>query len=224
MKQTPVHDHVNPDLLRFIPRDLARVVEVGSSSGALARAYKQLNPACHYVGVEIEPEYAELSRRFCDEVVVGNIERLDDIEFMGLLPADAFVFGDVLEHLYDPWALLRRIRRHRAGKPVQVIACIPNAQHWSLQVNLSVGQFVYQDSGLLDRTHVRWFTRRTMIDLFTSSGFEVLEGCPRVFDEPDRARFLPHIEAMAQAVGGDAKQAVEDAIPLQYVIRAIARA
>jgi hypothetical protein len=92
-----------------------------------------------------------------------------------------------------------------------------------VQASLSAGLFVYQDSGLFDRTHVRWFTRKTIIDLFQSSGYEVADGCTRVFDEPQRATFLPHIEALARATGAHPREAVDDAIPLQYVVRAVAR-
>ena len=222
MDQTPVHDQFNPDLLRFIPAGLNRVVEIGSSSGALARQYKLVQPHCHYVGVEIDARYAELSRRFCDRVLVGNIEHMDDSTFGSLFPADAFVFGDVLEHLYDPWAVLKRIRA-ASEKPIVVVACIPNAQHWSIQANLSVGAFVYQDMGLFDRTHIRWFTRKTIIDLFRATGYEIQDGVTRIFEEPARERFLPQIEAMARTVGGDPQEAVNDAIPLQYVIRAISK-
>ena len=72
----------------------------------------------------------------------------------------------------------------------------------------------------MDRTHIRWFTRTTMIELFESSGYEIVEGFPRIFDEPAREQILPAIKAMAQAIGVDPEQAASDATPLQWVIRA----
>lgn len=220
MKQTPVHDNYNVDLLRFIPANLGRIVEVGCSSGALAKAYLRDNPACEYIGIEIDPAYADMARTRCSRVIAGNIEHFSDEDHAALGAVDCWVFGDTLEHLYDPWKLLRTIRRF-ASEHTQIVACIPNAQHWSLQARLSVGDFTYQDSGLLDRTHIRWFTRQTMIALFSSAGFRITEGLPRIFDEPQREVALPHIGALAKAFGMDPNLAIQDALPLQYVVRSI---
>lgn len=220
MQQTPLHDNFNPDILRIMSKGMKRVVEVGSSSGALAQAYRTENPACEYIGIEIDPEYAKISAKVCTEVICGNIESLGDDVFMKLFPSDCWVFGDALEHLYDPWALLRRIRKN-IPKTSQIIACIPNAQHWSLQAMLNRGQFRYQDMGLLDRTHIRWFTRTSIIEMFESTGYRITEGFPRIFDEPEREKVLPSIKAMALAIGADPQQAVDDSLPLQWLVRAI---
>jgi tRNA A58 N-methylase Trm61 len=110
LKQTPAHEVANPDLLALMPRESRRVVEVGSSSGALARAFKALAPGCHYTGIEIDGDYAEASARYCDSVLHGSVEEMDDAAFNGLFPSDCWVFGDTLEHLRDPWQVLRRIR------------------------------------------------------------------------------------------------------------------
>jgi hypothetical protein len=220
MQQTPAHDGHNPDLLALIPKQSMRIVEVGSSSGELARAFKAVNAGCHYTGVEIDPEYVKLSARYCDFVLDADIEDVDDAAFNKLFPSDCWVFGDALEHLKDPWLLLRRIRT-QISTDSSVVACIPNAQHWSLQARLNCGMFNYEDSGLLDRTHLRWFTRVTIIELFRSSGFIVVQGGPRIFDEPGRDKVLGAIRTMAQAIGADPELAVNDAIPLQWVVRAI---
>lgn len=220
MKQTPIHDNFNPDLLRFLPPGMKRVVEVGSSSGALARAYRDTSPFCEYIGIEIEPAYAEASRQYCSAVICGNIEHLEDDVFNGLFPADCWIFGDALEHLYDPWAVLRRIRT-QIGATSRVVACVPNAQHWSMQASLNCGLLRYQSSGLMDKTHIRWFTRTTLVELFASTGFRIVDGCPRIFDEPQKDRVLPAIRAMASAIGADPQQAVDDALPLQWVVCAV---
>ncbi|MCP3728300.1 class I SAM-dependent methyltransferase [Paraburkholderia sp. CNPSo 3272] len=206
-------------MLKLMPASARRVVEVGCSSGALAREYRKLNPAVHYTGIEIVPAYAEMAREHCDRVIDVDIEQVPVEKLRTDFDADCWVFGDVLEHLYDPWALLKKIRgsMDRGGC---VVACIPNAQHWSVQARLSIGDFRYQDSGLFDRTHIRWFSRVTMLEMFRNAGFIVDAGKARVFNEPQREAFLPVIRAMATAAGADANVAVEDSKALQYVFRA----
>src|SRR5260221_3061324 len=100
------------------------------------------------------------------------------------------------------------------------VACIPNAQHWSFQARPSSGMFTYEDDGLFDRTHIRWFTKTTIGDLFKSSGFRIIEGMERVFDEPFREEALVGIKALAEAPGTYVQQAVDNARPLQWVVRA----
>jgi SAM-dependent methyltransferase len=220
MQQTPAHDFFNADLLAYMPADCLRIIEVGCSTGALARAYLKLNPTCHYTGMDIDPDYVEAARGVCAEAVAGDVEMMPDETFDRLFSCDCAVFGDTLEHLRDPWEILRRIRpRLREGG--RVVACIPNAQHWSVQLRLACGLFRYEDSGLLDRTHLRWFTRITALEMFQSCGYRVIDGKPRIFAETERERFLPAIQAMATAAGFDPNQAVADALPLQYVLVAV---
>ena len=223
MQQTPMHDLPNLDLLELVPAGVERVVEAGCSSGALGQAFLARHPGVEYIGIEMVPEYAEVARMRLSEVVVANVEQMDDRSFDVLNPTDCWIFGDVLEHLYDPWKTLARVRRS-LGDGGCVVACIPNAQHWSLQALLNVGDFTYQDAGLLDRTHIRWFTRKTIIELFKSTGFEIEEMGGRVFDEPARAQALPAIRSLAQACSHDPDEAERDAMPIQYLVRARARA
>ena len=101
-----------------------------------------------------------------------------------------------------------------------VIACIPNAQHWSMQARLNLGQFRYEERGLFDRTHIRWFTRTTIDEMFASCGFQIIDGRCRILDEPYREAALVGIRAFAEMIGADADRAATDATPLQYVVRA----
>ncbi len=220
MQNTPMHDGVNFDLLALVPQDVERVVEVGCSSGAMGAEFLRTHPDCEYIGIEVVAEYAEKARERVSEVVVADIERMDDRAFEILNPTDCWIFGDVLEHLYDPWKALRRLRTSLSEAGC-VVACIPNAQHWSVQARLSKGAFRYEDSGLLDRTHIRWFTRRTIIELFSGSGYQIEEMGGRVFPEGEpRDRAMPAIRALAQAGGEDPDVAEQDALPLQYLVRA----
>lgn len=220
MDQTPAHDEHNPDLLRLMPPTARVIAEVGCSSGALAREYKKINPACRYIGVEIMPQYVPLAERYCDIVHRVDIENLDEERLRDVLPADCWVFGDTLEHLRDPWAVLGRIRRVLATDG-SVVACIPNAQHWSVQARLNCGALRYEDSGLLDRTHLRWFTRTTIVEMFQNAGFRIDAGFPRSVPDPGREQLLQVIRMMAQTIGANPDIAYQDALPIQYVVRAL---
>jgi SAM-dependent methyltransferase len=219
MSQTPVHEFHNQDLLEVIPWGSSKLIEVGCSSGALAREFKKISPGCHYFGIEIDPDYAKLADRYCNETLVMDIEDADDAFWKKHADRDCWIFGDCLEHLRDPWNILRKV--HQAmPSGASIAACIPNAQHWSLQARLSIGDLRYEESGLLDKTHLRFFTRQTILEMFDSTGFMVTECVPRIFPEPRRDQFLPVIEQLARLAGADPKIAVEDAMPIQYVVRA----
>lgn len=220
MNQTPAHEIHNPDLLGVMPTAATRVIEVGCSSGALAREYRKLNASVRYTGIEIDADYARLAARHCDEVLHLDIESADDAFFHAAADCDCWVFGDTLEHLRDPWRVLQRIRGTIPPHGC-IVACVPNVQHWSVQARLSSGAFRYEPAGLLDRTHLRWFTRQTLVELFRGRGFRIELGLPRIFNEPERDKFLPLIAALAKAAGATPEVAVGDAMAFQYVIRAV---
>lgn len=220
MEQTPIHDQHNPDLLNIIPRSARHIIEIGCSSGALAREFKKISPSANWFGVEIDPGYAALAQRFCDQTLVADIEACDDHFYRAHAHRDCWVFGDTLEHFKDPWAVLRKIRQVIPATGC-IAACIPNAQHWSVIVRLATGDFRYEPSGLLDQTHLRWFTRKTLIELFQSQGFQVVAGVPRRFHEPNRDTFWPWLTQLAQLTGAKDEQMLQDMLPLQYVVRAV---
>jgi SAM-dependent methyltransferase len=222
MDQTPVHEIHNSDLLDIIPWSASKLVEVGCSSGALAREFKKISPTCHYLGIEIDPAYAKLAERHCDQTQVLDIETAGETFWKENASRDCWIFGDTLEHLRDPWSVLRQIRSVMPPKAC-IAACIPNVQHWSMQAKLSIGDFRYEDSGLLDRTHLRFFSRQTILELFNDTGFTVTACTSRVFDDPRSEQFLPVIEQLARLTGADPQMSVNDAIPFQYVVRAIPR-
>jgi SAM-dependent methyltransferase len=210
----------NRDLLPLIPPNASGVVEVGCNNGALARAYKAINPACKYTGIEVVEANAEGARRYCDEVLLQDIEAVDESFYTKYSDYNVWIFGDVLEHLRYPWEVLARIRRSMPADGC-VIVCLPNAQHWSVQAKLAVGDFRYTEGGLLDRTHMRWFTRATMLEMFAGAGFKLEVGFPRIFGELKNEHVIAAIRSMAIGVGADPDLAVQDSLPLQYVVKAV---
>lgn len=210
----------NRDLLPLIPPNARGVVEVGVNNGALARAYKAINPHGKYTGIEVVEANAEGARRYCDEVLLQDIEAVDESFYAKYADYNVWIFGDVLEHLRYPWEVLARIRRSMPADGC-VIVCLPNAQHWSVQAKLAVGDFRYTEGGLLDRTHMRWFTRATMLEMFAGAGFKLEVGFPRILGELKNDHIISAIRSMAIGVGADPDLAVQDSLPLQYVVKAV---
>lgn len=220
-KQNDTPQNYNRDLLRLIPTNARGVVEIGCNNGALANAYKMINPACAYTGIEIDKANAELARAYCDTVLHLDIESVTDEFFTSYAGnTNVWIFGDVLEHLRNPWKILAKIRRALPADGC-VVVCLPNTQHWSIQAKLCVGDLRYEDSGLLDRTHMRFFTRATMIEMFLGAGFKIEQGFPRIFGTLENEKIIAAIKLMAVAVGADPELALQDALPTQYVIKAI---
>ncbi len=168
------HYHHVPrlEVAPFVPRDARSVLDVGCSSGAFSGTLRDvLGPRVRLVGIEAVPEAAERARTMgsFDEVLTGY--------FPDVLPSggevfDLICFNDVLEHVVDPWQMLRDTRTHLAAGG-HVLATIPNIQYAEVLWDLLRGRFTYQDQGVLDRTHLRFFTKSSMVDLFADAGYRV---------------------------------------------------
>jgi len=208
----------NADLLTLIPSGVQRLLEVGCNSGGLAAAFKRRQPGCHVVGIELREEAARVAARQCDQVFTLDVETLSDAAFAQFADRQCWVFGDVLEHLVDPWRVLRRICKVLPSDGY-VVVCLPNMQHWSVQAKLATGLLFYEPGGLLDNTHLRWFTRQTALKMFDDCGYRLDVGYPRILNEPQRDAVLPHIRGMAISQGLDPNMVEADALPIQYVMR-----
>lgn len=211
---TPVH---NVHVLELVPLGARKIFEVGTGSGALAREIRGKCPNVEYVGVEIYEDYADIGRKYCDRVYVENFESPSDQLIDELKTADVVIFADVLEHFMDPWFALERVRRIIDSKAI-IIASIPNIQHWSIQYRIMIGDFRYADTGLLDRTHLRFFTRITMVEMFESSGYRVDLVVPRIFDFPGQEAMLEKISDFAKMCGINSDQGIRDAAAFQFVL------
>lgn len=219
MASTPTNTNINFDLLAWVPDDAKKIIDVGCTLGQMAFACKEINPKVHYTGIEINPEYANVAATYCDEVFVEDIEKLTDYQLDYFAGSDCWIFGNSLEHLRDPWAILAKVRKLISPDGC-VLVCIPNAQHWSVQFKLLSGEFRYEDSGLMDKTHIRWFTKTTLFEMFAATGWMVEQGMARVLNEiPEQAAVLRGIRAFARAFGVDPDTAANEALAFQYVFK-----
>ncbi len=156
-------------LLEDVPRD-ARVLDVGVATGYLDREMKARG--LHVTGIERDVGSAEQARPFCDELLIGDVEALDLSAWAG--NHDVIVLADVLEHLKDPAAALAKVLA-TARPGARVIACVPNVANVYVRLNLLAGRFQYAPRGILDATHLRFFTRRTFIGLIEAAGLRITE-------------------------------------------------
>jgi 2-polyprenyl-3-methyl-5-hydroxy-6-metoxy-1,4-benzoquinol methylase len=148
------------------------VLEVGCSSGYLTKVMTERG--CNVVGIELDPEAAEVAEQWAERVVVGNIDEGDVWNYVKDEAFDVVVLGDVLEHLRDPLASLRQAVRKL--KPTGfVVTSLPNIAHGDVRIALLQGKFRYSETGLLDRTHVQFFTLETAHELLSKAGLVVVD-------------------------------------------------
>lgn len=166
--ETPGSTH---NLVTDLVPEGGRVLEFGCATGYMSRVLRERR-GCTVVGVELVPEAAEQAERWCERVIVGDAEILDYETLLGEDRFDAITFADVLEHLRDPGELLRRVRPF-LDEDGAVIASIPNIAHGNVRLALLAGEFRYRQTGLLDDTHLRFFTRDGVRELFEQAGLYV---------------------------------------------------
>lgn len=194
-----------------------RVLDVGCWNGDMAAVLGHYNP--RVVGIELDPIAAQRAAKVLDRVVVADISGLDFDAALDGERFDAIVFGDVLEHVHDPAAVLEAAVKVLDTDGV-VIASIPNVAHGSVRLRLLMGEFDYTETGLLDRTHVRFFTRQSVLDLFRGVGLAVVD-LRRTTLDPLLAPERPLDEADVPADVLASLRADEEALTYQFVVRAV---
>ncbi|MBN1897725.1 MAG: class I SAM-dependent methyltransferase [Spirochaetes bacterium] len=159
------------DVLEMIPADSNNILDIGCGEGRLGRDLEQRG-AKNLVGVERCPKAAKKAKKVFNRVLVGDIETMRFPFKRNYF--DCIICADVLEHLIDPVSLLVKLKDH-LKKEGCLIASIPNVQHYTVSFRLLWGQWDYRSSGILDETHLRFFTLKTIKDLFFRSGFLIVK-------------------------------------------------
>lgn len=165
-------DNRRREILPLLPRDVGSVLDVGCGRGGFGVSLREaLGPSARLVGVEAVAAAADVARRggAFDDVVTGYfpqalVQRSERFDLVS--------FNDVLEHMVDPWAALSAT--HSVLTPQgRVLAAIPNVRYAPVLADLLRGRWTYTESGVLDRTHLRFFTKASMLALFHDTGFRV---------------------------------------------------
>lgn len=175
-------------LLRAVGRS-KRVLEVGCASGVQTRILAE-NLECKVTGIEIDPAAAAEAAKFCERVIVGDLESNEVFASLGSERFDVITIADVLEHLRDPSAALKKLKPHLDATGY-VLASIPNVVHAGLVLQMAHGRFDYRPYGLLDDTHLRFFTLKSVLRLFEESGLTITD-IDRVIRSVESTEFAMH--------------------------------
>jgi len=171
----PSYVGLRSDVLRLVPRSAVNILDVGCGAGTLGGQIKSVNGKANVVGIEKDKDMAAEAEKKLDSVVRGD---LDSAKLRDLLKGETFdciIFADVLEHLRDPWDVLRESIRLLRDDGV-VIASIPNIRHYTTILNLIfLGRWPHRERGLHDRTHLRFFTFSGIRKMFADSGLKIVK-------------------------------------------------
>lgn len=195
------------------------VLDVGCATGDIARAL--VARGCRVSGVDGDAE-AEAARETLDELVIADLDRSPLTEHFKAESFDAVVFGDVLEHLIDPGAALRDART-LLRPDGRIVVSVPNVAHGAVRLALLRGRWDYTDKGLLDRTHLRFFTLETVCELLEDAGLVIEVLRSTVLDPVD----VPEIALYEDLLPSTVVEWVRDqpgALDYQYVAAARAAA
>jgi len=161
-----------PEMLKYIPEDAVRILEVGCNDGAFCSTLKRVDREIW--GVEMNEVAAKRALTICTSVLVGDFDAVFD-----QLPEkyfDCVIFNDVLEHMYAPWDTIQKVKSLLSTNGV-FVSSIPNFRYIANLVTeiLFEGEFKYRpEGGILDDTHIRFFTQKSMCRMFREQGYEIL--------------------------------------------------
>jgi len=169
-KDSSYYEAPREEMLAFMPDTSKLVLDIGCSNGFFGRNLKsKSNVIVH--GIEINNELKEIASKNIDEIFIGDV--FDGIKYFSKNKYDSIFFNDVLEHFMSPDKVLIKLKPILSESGV-IIASIPNIRYFrTLKSLIFERDFKYEDSGILDNTHLRFFTKKSMMRLFDNSGYDV---------------------------------------------------
>jgi len=219
------HDNARVEIAGFIQDNPGLILDVGCGGGATGRIIKQKFPGARVIGIESNPRAAERAREFLDDVICEPIDTAPVLHRLNGTRADLVLLLDVLEHLYDPWRSLLRIREWLAPG-TRVLASVPNVRNLVTLDSLAAGRWEYEPNGVLDITHLRFFTKASLRELFETTGYTVSRLTPlfrnETVDPYVVARQPGRLTTRNLSIRYRDREDLEDLYAFQYVIEASA--
>jgi len=169
---------VRTEILAWLPPRVERLLDVGCGTGATTAAVKRARAVIWAGGVESVDRVAAAAEPVFDRLWRGDAAHADLENTIAPRSLDLVLCLDVLEHMADPWTMMRRLSALLAPGG-RLILSVPNIRHWKFLWRLAArGDFFYRDAGLLDRTHLRFFVRATAVELATGAGLHLVAAVP----------------------------------------------
>ncbi len=166
------HDLVRTNVLPLVPEQAGRVLDLGGGIGATSLALKDQGRATSIMLIDQVADQALPGIDVAEAVDLFDLDKLDAVLTRNG-PFDTILCLDVLEHLVEPWATVDLLEKHLTDGGALVVS-LPNVSHWSVIVPLILGgRFRYADKGIMDRTHLRWFSKEGATDLVSRQGMTV---------------------------------------------------
>lgn len=215
-------------LLSMIDTPPGKVLDVGCFCGGSGKWLKTKYPGCEVVGVEPMCEAARRAADHYDKVFDVSFEKIDfEAEGINGGHFDTVILADVLEHLYNPWETLVKLKDLTAQSGA-VYASIPNIGNLRIISGLAQGKWIYEGAGLLDVSHIRFFTRAQILEMFDQTGWKI----EKIGSNPDHAltngMFKGHdiakinnIKVGRLTLSDLTKTEIEDLITLQFLVKAV---
>lgn len=209
--------HCRSEMIEFMENEDRKrplqVLELGCACGATLLGIQNKFPNAVLYGIELDEHTADFASHIAN-VVQGNAETLDNPFPVAY---DYILMGDILEHLVHPEDLLKKIRNWLSPTGV-IVASIPNILHYSAMIPILKGNFAYTDAGVLDRTHLRFFTMYNSVKLLENSGYEIVSysknRTPDAFLDEETIAFIEHLCKLPNVVNK------EQFLTMQYIFKA----
>jgi 2-polyprenyl-3-methyl-5-hydroxy-6-metoxy-1,4-benzoquinol methylase len=202
-----LYESAREDLLPLVPMDSRDILDIGCANGLFGQTLKR-RQACRVTGVDADAALLNIAQKRLDNVLQGDIANILEQGTLGEF--DCIVCGDVLEHLTDPWQVVRGLRRHlkRGGR---VVASVPNIANWAIVHEMLKGRWDYVPFTILSGTHIRFFTKETVKECFQDAGYRITNLYFQTFGlPPEGARFIGKLKGgLAETIDEDALQASE---------------
>ena len=165
------YDNIRYEMLKYLPEDAKKIIDIGCGNGAFAEVLKKENNA-EVWGIEYMDREAQVAKSKIDKVFSGPCENYIDELPDGYF--DVIYFNDVLEHLVDPYEVLDKIKYKLAPNGI-VISSIPNVRYHNTFMRLLLKKdWLYEDYGVMDRTHLRFFTDKSIKRMYKEQGYTVV--------------------------------------------------
>jgi 2-polyprenyl-3-methyl-5-hydroxy-6-metoxy-1,4-benzoquinol methylase len=172
-KHDAYYSQHRPEMRRLIPQSAKSLLDIGCGAGSFGEAIRAERSELSLFGIELFEDEAARARKHYEEVWSGDVH--DVLQKIDSRSFDLIVFNDLLEHLIDPQKALRQSRELLSSEG-KVLASIPNMRFWpALSDLIFQADWRYRDAGVMDSTHLRFFTRKSIVRMFEQTGYRVIQ-------------------------------------------------